>query len=105
LAEKQEEIIIQNPFGFEKLINSWKEYPIEQWLREQEIGRIQQANFKPPEFHDQINPQTGKKCGGRWVKLETSEGIQYVCDNCKAIAPYASHTVFYTNYQFIAQPV
>lgn len=98
-----EKIFISNPFGgLEQLIKSWDDYPLDQWIREQEIGRVQQANFKPPEFDNNTDQLTKEICGGRWIKILTDDGWHYVCEKCKSIMPVASHKVFYTNDEWIA---
>jgi len=92
------EVFAFHPFGIVTFINSWKKYPLDQWLREQEIGRMQQANFKIPEFDNNTDELTKEICGGKWIKIDVPyQGLQYICEKCKAIMPSASHTVYHTN--------
>jgi len=71
-----------------KFLKSWKDYPFDQWMREEEMGRVLQAFFNPPKRC---------KCGGQWHHILTAKGHRYICDKCALNIPVVSHRVFWTD--------
>lgn len=96
-GQKAEPILEHADGSFVKIITSWKEYPHDQWLREQELGRIRQALFKVPEKDI---------CGGIFNLICIADyGWVYRCRNCGFQVSAASHTIFWTNYESIVHMV
>lgn len=94
---KDECIIIDTVLGWERIVKSWKDYPLDQFLREETLGRVIQSHFIPPKC---------QKCGGEFHKILICFGLFYLCDGCGAKFPVVSHRVFFTNdEEFITQQI